>query len=204
MTQTSSRSRTNARSATSGKKPRAGRAGAGGASPALKKLLAFEVSEDHDGHADIFWATCSAAARRAGMGELNREFSELSTRRIPELDDFDGDIDQWKFDHDWWSDCHYRDCRKERCTKDSGAVYRDGIWACCDEHVTLEQERRAKEKARKDEITAEALRIKPGSTVHDVHINPDGAAWIWMTFPSGVTRSHTSLEWLAGEEGQRA
>lgn len=169
-----------------------------------KKRLAYEVSEDHEGTAEIVWATCGAAARREAMSELNAEFNQLSTKRVRALDNFKGDIDQWKFDHGWWSTCHYQPCHKDRCGEDNGAVYRDGIWACCDEHVTLEQERRVKENARKAEVTAEALRIKPGSTVHGVHLNPDGEAWIWMTFPSGVTRSHTSLEWLASEEGQKA
>jgi len=205
MTQTTSSRRTPAPRATPGKKNRkAARAGAAGANPPTpKKLLAFEVSEDFEGRAEIVWARSTAAARREVMGELNAEFNQLSTKRIPELDGFKGDIDQYKFDHGWWSTCNYQPCHKERCGKD-GAVYRDGIWACCDEHVTLEQERRTKEKVRKAEVTTEALRIKPGSTVHDVHLNPDGEAWIWMTFPSGVTRSHTSLEWLAGEEGQKA
>jgi hypothetical protein len=175
-----------------------------------KLLKAFEVSEDFEGHSQIVWATCGAAARREAMAELNAEFNQLSTKRRPELDKFDGDLDEWKFHQGWWSTCNYQPCHKERCSEDDGAVYRDGIWCCCEEHVALEQERRAKEKAYKAEVTAEALRVKPGSTVHDVHLNPDyatepkGAVWIWMTFPSGVTRSHTSLEWLNSEEGQRA
>lgn len=166
--------------------------------------MAYKVSEDYEGHAEIVWAKSTAEARREAMGELNAEFNQLSTKRIPELDGFKGDINQYKFDHGWWSTCHYQPCHKEQCSEDNGAVYRDGIWACCDEHVTLEQERRVKEKERKAEVTAEALRIKPGSTVHNVHLNPDGAAIIDMTFPSKVRRCHTFLDWLASEEGQKA
>jgi hypothetical protein len=169
-----------------------------------RKRLAYEVSEDHEGNAEIVWAKSTAEARREAMGELNAEFSQLSTKRIPELDDFKGDIDQWKFNAGWWSTCHYQPCHKEQCSEDNGAVYRDGIWACCDEHVTLEQERRVKEKARKTEVIAEALRIKPGSTVHNVHLNPDGTPILDMTFPSGVRRCHTFLDWLSSEEGQKA
>ncbi len=171
---------------------------------APRKNLAYEVREDFEGHAEIVWATSTAAARRAAMGELNAEFNQLSTKRVPELDGFKGDLNQYKFDHGWWSTCHYHPCHNDRCGEDNGAVYRDGIWACCDEHVTLEQERRVKEKQNKAEATAEALRIKPGSRVHSVHINPDGTAIVDMTFPSGVRRCHTFLDWLASEEGQKA
>ena len=206
MTPTSSSRRTNAQRATRGKKPKAAPAGVDGASPPPKapEKRAFEVSDRFGGHAEIVWATCGAAARRAAMGELNVEFHELSTKRVPELDDFNGDIDQWKFDHGWWSTCHYQPCFKDQCGEDNGAVYRDGIWACCDEHVKLEQERRVEERKLKEAATAEALRLKPGSTVHDVHLNPDGTAILRMTFPSGVTRWHTFLDWLASEEGQKA
>jgi hypothetical protein len=34
--------------------------------------------------------------------------------------------------------------------------------------------------------------------------NPDGTAIIDVTFPSGVRRCHTFLDWLASEEGQKA
>ncbi len=166
--------------------------------------MAYEVSEDHDGGAIIVWAKSTAEARREAMGELNKDFNELSTKRVRELDNFKGDINQWKFDHGWWSTCHYQPCHNERCGEDNGAVYRDGIWACCDEHVTLEQERRAEEKVLKETAAAEALRIKPGSTVHNVYFNPDGTAILDMTFPSGARRWHTFLEWLASEEGQQA
>lgn len=170
----------------------------------VRPLKAFMVSEDHDGRADVYWATCGAAARRQAMGELNREFGELSTKRVPELDSFTGDLDEWKFENDWWSDCHFQSCHKERCTKDGGAVYRDGLWCCCAEHVTLELARRAEEANLKEAATAEALLLKPGSTVHDVHFNPDGTALLSMTFPSGTTRWYTLLAWLASEEGQLA
>ncbi len=169
-----------------------------------RKRLAYEVSEDYEGTAEIVWATSTAAARREAMGELNVEFNQLSTKRVRELDGFKGDLNQWKFSNGWWSTCHYQPCHNERCGEDNGAVYRDGIWACCDEHVTLEQERRIKEKARRAEVTTEALRLKPGSTVHNVHFNPDDTAILDMTFPSGVRRCHTFLDWLASEEGQKA
>lgn len=169
-----------------------------------RKRLAYEVSEDHDGNAVIVWARSTAQARREAMGELNREFGELSTKRVPELDHFKGDLTQWKFENGWWSTCHYGPCWKERCGKEDGAVLRDGIWACCDEHVTLELQRRAEEKVLKDEAAKEAIRLKPGSTVHNVHFNPDGTALIDMTFPSGQRRHYTFLDWLASEEGQKA
>lgn len=165
--------------------------------------MAFEVSEDFEGRAIIVWATSTAAARREAAGELNAEFNELSTKRVPALDGFKGDLNQWKFDHGWWSTCHYQPCHNERCGEDNGAVYRDGIWACCEEHHKLEVERRADEKILKEAAKDEALRLKPGSTVHDVHFNPCGVAILDMTFPSGVRRYHTFLDWLASKEGQQ-
>lgn len=73
MTPTTSSRRTPAPRATPGKKPKAGRAGAAGASPSVpKKRLAYEVSEDYEGRAEIVWATSAAAARREAMGELSR------------------------------------------------------------------------------------------------------------------------------------
>lgn len=162
------------------------------------------VTEDCDENATIVWARSTAEARRKAMGELNREFNELSTKRVHELDDFKGDLRQWKFDNGWWSGCHYGPCWEEHCGKEDGAVLRDGIWACCDEHVTLEQQRRITEKVLKAKARMEALRLKPGSTVHKVHLNPDGTALVDMTFPSGQRRNYTFLDWLASEEGQQA
>lgn len=208
MTPTSSSRRTSAQSATAGKKPKRVPAGVAGASPSTEKLpkkrLAFAVSEDHEGHTEIVWATSTAAARRMAMGELDAEFNQLSTKRIPELDDFKGDVDQWKFSNGWWSTCNYQSCTKERCSEGDGAVYRDGIWACCDLHVTLEQQRRREEQVLKDAATVEALRLKPGSTVHGVHFNQGDMAVLDMTFPSGTRRFYTYLDWLASEEGQKA
>lgn len=203
MTTTSQSSPTSARSTTKQRRPRPARAGADGKKRELR-VLAYEVSEDYEGRAEIVWTTSTAAARRLMMGEWNKDFNELSTKRVPELDGFKGDIDEWKFEHDWWQNCGYRDCHKERCAKDDGSVYRDGLWCCCDEHVVLEEERIVREAERKQDVTREALRLKPGSTVHDIHFNPNDDALIDMTFPSGVRRYHTFLDWLASDEGQRA
>lgn len=206
MTPTSSSRRTSARPGTPGKKSKPAPAGAAGARPTKppKKRLAYQVSEDFEGHSEIVWATSTAAARRMAMGELNAEFNQLSTKRIPELDDFNGDLDQYKFDNGWWSACHYRGCSKDRCFKDDGAVYHKGFWACSAEHLALEQDARSEDKARQDEVAEKALRLKPGSTVHRVSFNAGGEAIVDMTFPSGVRRSYTFLDWLASEEGQKA
>jgi hypothetical protein len=138
------------------------------------------------------------------LGELADEFNELSTKRIPELDAFKGDIVQWKFDNEWWSACHYVKCHNERCCKEDGAVYLRGLWCCCTEHVELQEEHLRKQAVDKLRVTEEALRLKPGSTVHDVHFNPDGTALLHMTFPSGVVHSYASLGWLASEDGRKA
>lgn len=151
-----------------------------------KPLKAFEVREDwYIGQAEIVWATCHAAARREVLGELGMEFNQVSAKRVPELDDFKGDIEHWKFENGWWSACEYRGCNNERVSQETG-IYDHGFF-CSQEHCGLERARVAAEKQKIANACEAAESACPGIKIDKAHVfvNVAGEVMMGVTFPSG-------------------
>lgn len=74
----------------------------------VKKVVAYQVSEDYEGHSAIVFASSSAAARREGANELDQEWETVSCTRLQWADEYaPGPVpDLVKVDNGWWITCN--------------------------------------------------------------------------------------------------
>jgi hypothetical protein len=172
-------------------------------------VRAYQVDYDMEGHSEIVFAGSTAEARRRQMNEWGCEFTDLSTKRRPELDD-GVNVELWKYTNDWWwESCHYLECRagKHHLSRDSGAYFcpEDHMVYCCQEHAALELQRVKEQKARIATGVARAKEIKPGIEVIEelCYENVLGDVLLEARLPSG-RRITCTIGWLSSKEGQEA
>lgn len=167
---------------------------------ATLKRKAFQVTRDDEGEAIIVWDTSSAAARRRGMGEWGVEFNEVSTKRLPELDDFKGnghDLLVWQMAHGWWMECHAprcsRHCYGETDGDEEPIVIDDGDVYCSTKCQAAHAEERAWWDALDFITRLRVEQVLPGAVVHDVYRNEYEV--VDVTRPDG-RRTVTSVDKL--------
>lgn len=190
----------------------------------MKKLKAYMVREDYEGHAVIAFATNNATARREGGQELNLEFDEVeSCRRAPEFDQYaPGPVPALvMIEHGWWFECSH--CGRKVSASDmydeiedqgldpSQFAPRDdgrhGVYcsATCEAQHWAEGRARAHAKADLLEIFAAKF---PDAQVESVHVygsqlessDANGGAKCSVTFKFPGAK-YTS-RWVFGEDKQ--
>jgi hypothetical protein len=75
-----------------------------------KTSVAWQVSEDFDGHACIVFHHHGLAARREGANELNSDFDSVELKRAPEFDSYadEGFVpNKILIESGWWFECHH-------------------------------------------------------------------------------------------------
>lgn len=76
----------------------------------MKKLKAYEVRDDYEGHCCIRFAPNNATARREGAHELDIEWESVEhCQRKPEFDQYaPGPVPPMVLlEHGWWFECHH-------------------------------------------------------------------------------------------------
>jgi hypothetical protein len=187
-----------------------------------KKLKAYIVTEDDEGHSCLIFATNSATARREGAGELGTEWDGIeSCRRAPQFDEYAeiGTVPVMVLiEYGWWYECSHCGRRVHKGMEDdldseglNPADFTprpiDDYGAFCSESCECahHMEQRGREEAA--DALLEVFEAKfPGATVVSVHVyngpklveNEPGRPirnCVSFTFP-GSTRG---AQWSFGE-----
>lgn len=153
----------------------------------MKRLKAYEVRNDYEGHCCIEFATSNAAARRTGAGELNIDWEDVEhCRRKPEFDQYaPGPVPmQVLLEHGWWFTCHEcdrkvsedlaQDVEDDGLDPDDFAITIEGeaIYcsiACSNKHWLKKRRRVAAHAAFVEVVEARF----PGCSVKHIHIYGD-------------------------------
>ncbi len=166
-----------------------------------EKPVAFIVTDEMEGRADVFFERSHAAARRAGAGEFGVEFGDVTCRREPRYDN--GVTMQQRLEDGWHWDCAGPNCQRVVDNDTEGRVVGGETVYCSEACRESHARQKADRKRREDAVRAEALRIRPDATINRLYLNVGDEPVVDLTLPSG--RGVTcSLEWLASEEGQSA
>lgn len=101
-----------------------------------KRLKAYEVREDYEGHCVIAFGEGNAQARRAGGAELDLMFEEVdSCRRAPQYDHYaPGPVPALVLIEDgWWFHCSHCDARVSDDEEEGQDPRDDGVGGvfCC-------------------------------------------------------------------------
>jgi hypothetical protein len=177
--------------------------------PKPKARRAYQASAmDSDHGCAIVWAETPGKARMLAASELDVQFTEIDElKRVPELDNFTGDLMAWQIAHGWSWPCGL--CERSVYGESEGVVRVDDELFCNQEHANKaavrHEERRnrnAELDAQAEELKRRALELRPGSTIDGAYMNEHGGV-VSLTLPSG-RHVNTNLEWLASEEGQSA
>jgi hypothetical protein len=165
------------------------------------KRVAFIVTDEYEGRADVFWARSHAEARRAGAGEFGLEFADVTCRRVPRYDN--GVTMQMRIDDGWHWECLGPSCQRV-VDADTDGMLIEGERVYCSQRCRDEDtKRRASLKRAEDAARSEVLRMRPDATIESLFLNVANEAIVSLKLPSGrhVT---CSLDWLASDEGKSA
>lgn len=150
----------------------------------MKRLKAYEVRDDYEGHCVIRFAANNATARREGANELDIEWNSVEhCRRKPEFDHYaPGPVPPLVLiEHGWWFECHH--CGRHVDESLSERVEDDGLDPadftpvasgqavfCCE---ACQAKQHAEQRANKAAQVAliELFESKfPGCTIKRVHV----------------------------------
>lgn len=176
---------------------------------------AWSVSEyDSRCSTEIVWARNYGEARRLGAQALEIDVSEIDEcKRIPELDDFEGDLLQWQIEHGWQFDC--AGCMRRVCDEENGYIrveHRGELWRgneaievrhtdflFCSERCR--NDRLDRDRKRRDGIRAvrrRVLKLLPGSVIEHAWQNEYGD-FVYVVKPGAEHSVCMSLEDLEAE-----
>ena len=146
----------------------------------VKKVVAYQVSEDYEGHSAIVFASSSAAARRVGANELDTDWDGVTCKRIQWADAYaPGPVpDLVKVEHGWWITCNGCEVRVDN-GYEAFDPYTDeprrlrpvedkrGFFCCVGCRTSYYADRNARKKAEQrtlDALTARLAKALPTAT----------------------------------------
>lgn len=141
----------------------------------MKRLKAYQVRDDYEGHSCIQFAINNATARREGANELNIEWEEVETcRREPQFDQYaPGPVPpSVLIEHGWWFECWHCGEQVDEYTE-TEIVYEGSRVYCC---MGCRQAAYAKSRRRQAAHAAliEVFESKyPDCTIKHVHVYDD-------------------------------
>jgi hypothetical protein len=151
-----------------------------------KKLKAYIVTEDYEGHSCLIFATNSATARREGAGELGTEWDGIeSCRRAPQFDEYAeiGTVPVMVLiEYGWWYECSHCGRRVHKDMADDldsegldPAEFmprpNGGHGAFCSESCECADHMARRRRAEATEALLDVFEAKfPGATVVSVHV----------------------------------
>lgn len=169
-----------------------------------KPLLAYNVQGDEYGC--VVFASSNVVARRVGAGELDVEFSQVtSCRRMPEADKYaaQASVPQKALveEFGWWQECRY--CASMVSAEGNAErVWEDESLFCDADCQTKYHEREAIGKAERAAAAAKLAEVKeltlsrfPGVKNVQVYREWNGRHKVFFNFPEGKRYA----EWFVGE-----